>query len=237
MEIVIFKNYNDLSHQARNIIIRQLREKDNSLFCASTGNSPKRTYELLVEDYKDDPGLFSRLRIIKLDEWGGVPINDPHTCESYLHKHLVGPLNITETRYFSFSSDPLDPDLECKRIQKILDEKAPIDLCILGLGLNGHIAFNEPDEYLLPNCHIAKLTRKSMGHPMSTGMGKEPSYGLTLGMADILQSRKIIILITGSAKKAITKEFLSGKMTTSVPASWLWLHSNVTCLIEEDVML
>lgn len=237
MEIVIFKNYNDLSHQARNIIIRQLKEKDNSLFCASTGNSPKRTYELLVEDYKDDPGLFSRLRIIKLDEWGGVPIDDPHTCESYLHKHLIGPLNITKTRYFSFSSDPPDPDLECKRIQKTLDEEAPIDLCILGLGLNGHIAFNEPGEYLQPNCHIANLTRKSMGHPMSTGMGKEPSYGLTLGMADILQSRKIIFLITGSAKKAITKEFLSGKMTTSVPASWLWLHSNVTCLIEEDVML
>ena len=75
-----------------------------------------------------------------------------------------------------------------------------------------------------------------MDHPMSIGMEKEPSYGLTLGMADILQSRKIIILISGPTKQAITKEFLSGKMTTSVPASWLWLHPNVTCLIEEDVM-
>ena len=236
MDIEIFENHNDLSQHARNIVVRQLREKSDSLLCTSTGNTPVRTYELLVEDYKLDPGLFSQLRIIKLDEWGGVPIDDPQTCESYLQKHLIGPLNIPETRYFSFSSDPLDPDQECKRIQETLVRQVPIDLCILGLGINGHIAFNEPSEYLQPNCHIANLTRKSMQHPMSTGMGKIPTYGLTLGMADILQSRKIIILISGSAKQAITKELLSGKMTTSVPASWLWLHPNVTCLIEENAI-
>ena len=175
MDIEIFENHNDLSQHARNIVVRQLREKSDSLLCTSTGNTPVQTYELLVEDYKLDPGLFSQLRIIKLDEWGGVPIDDPQTCESYLQKHLIGPLNIPETRYFSFSSDPLDPDQECKRIQETLVRQAPIDLCILGLGINGHIAFNEPSEYLQPNCHIANLTRKSMQHPMSTGMGKIPT--------------------------------------------------------------
>lgn len=102
--------------------------------------------------------------------------------------------------------------------------------------MNGHLAFNEPADFIQPNCHFADLTKMSQEHSMTLGMLHKPVYGLTLGMADILRSKVILMLISGSQKKRIVREFLSKKITTKVPASFLWLHPNVFCLIEKDAM-
>lgn len=206
------------------------------LLCAATGSSPTGTYHFLSEEYEKTPSIFDELRIIKLDEWGGVDLNHPATCETYLQTHLLKPLNITRDRYTGFDSNSMDAVKECQRIQEKLNNELPIDLCILGLGINGHIAFNEPDDYLAPHCHVAKLSESSLSHPMTNHPGVKPTYGLTLGMADILNSRTILLLVHGSQKKPVFENFLSKRITTAIPASFLWLHSNVICLTTEDLM-
>ena len=123
-----------------------------------------------------------------------------------------------------------------KRIQKEYDHFGSIDVCILGLGINGHVALNEPSDFLEPRAHMAKLSELTLQHLMIQEMSKRPSFGLTLGMADILQSKMIILLISGATKKRITGKFLSGKLTTSLPASFLWLHSNIECLVDKDAL-
>lgn len=236
MKIIKLNDYEALSHEAASLITGYLNKNKQSLLCAATGSSPTGTYAELKKSFEWQPELFSGIRVIKLDEWGGLPMDNPSTCESYLQKHIIAPLHVSKDRYISFQSDPKDPSIECRRIQLELNEKGPIDICILGLGMNGHLALNEPEASLEAGTHVAKLSPSSLGHPMIGTSGNKPAYGLTLGMADILQSSCILMLISGSKKKNITSAFLNGKISTALPASFLWLHPNVVCLVDRDAL-
>lgn len=230
MQIQHFDSEKALAAAASEIIRQAIQKKPNLLLCAATGNTPTLTYQALVTQKSLFPS--DQLRIFKLDEWGGVSMDHPGTCESYLQEHLIRPLNIPADRYFSFQSNPVDPQQECIRIQHLLQQEGPIDLCVLGLGVNGHLAFNEPGAYLQPHCHIAQLTQDSLGHSMAKDMQGAKLYGLTLGMADILAAREILLLISGPAKVEVTQRLLEAKISTQLPASFLWLHSNVKVLIQ-----
>lgn len=232
MQFRIFDSMNDLSEYASDLIISAIVASNNLLLCTATGNSTTETYRQLVR--KKDSFPAADLRIIKLDEWGGVPADHPMTCETYLQQKLLQPLRIKPDNYISLNSDADDPDKECSRIQQLLESKGPIDLCILGIGINGHIAFNEPDSFLNPDCHKARLSTSSLNHPMVRETGVVPKYGLTLGMANILKSRRILLLISGKSKAEITQAFMQKKIDTQLPASFLWLHPDVLCLCDRD---
>ncbi len=236
MEITRLNSYEAISREAASLILKEIRKKNSSVLCAATGNSPQGTYALLKQSFDLQPGLFSKIRVIKLDEWGGVPIDNPGTCERFLLDHLVGPLHIEQERYISFESNPKDPVLECERIQFEIRKIGPIDICILGLGMNGHLALNEPGEQLEPDVHVANLSESSLTHSMVNKMEIKPSYGLTLGIADIMQSAFILLIISGAKKKNITAELLTRKISTRLPASLLWLHPNVICLADQEAL-
>ena len=230
MHIQHFDSEKSLAAAASQIILQAIQRKPNLLLCAATGNTPTATYQALVAERFLFPN--DQLRLFKLDEWGGVPMDHPGTCEAYLQEHLLQPLNIPVDRYFSFHSNPADPQQECARVKQLLQKEGPIDVCVLGLGVNGHLAFNEPGAYLQPHCHVAELTEDSIGHSMAKDMQDVKLYGLTLGMSDILAAKEIILLISGPAKVAITQRFLEAKISTQLPASFLWLHPNVQVLIQ-----
>lgn len=236
MKIEICNSYEAISLRAKDEIVETLLLNKDLLVCTASGGSPTCLYKKLAGEALVRPQLFEQLRVVKLDEWGGVSMKYPGTCECYLQQEVIVPLLISADRYISFRSDADDPGKECERIQSRLAQQGPIDICILGLGMNGHIAFNEPSAFLQPHCHVATLSDSSMSHPMVAGEDQKPTYGLTLGMADILQSKKIIILINGAKKKGVTQEFLSAKITTALPASFLWLHPDVLCLIDSEAM-
>lgn len=236
MNIHIFPDYHALSSQASSLIISELKLKPNLLLCTATGNSPTLAYQHLAEAYQQQQEIFSELRIIKLDEWGGVSMDNPQSCEAYLRKYILTPLHISPNRYLGFDSKAESPEKECDRINQLLVQQGSIDVCVLGLGINGHIAFNEPATNLEPYAHVAKLSSESMQHSMSIAMNEQISYGLTLGMANILQSKLILILVSGEVKREIAQKFLSGKITSDLPASLLWLHHNTICLIDEAAL-
>ena len=233
MKITILDTHEDLSRVASAMIIQQLETDPDLLLCAATGNTPSRTYALLAEEYQRRPERFAGLRVLKLDEWGGLAADDPGSCEYYLRTRLVDPLQITGQRYTGFRNDPEDPETECKRMQTELSASGRIGCCILGLGVNGHIGFNEPAAFLQPGCHVARLAPTTVQHTMVEGKQHLPSYGLTLGIADILQARMILLLISGGSKTEITRQFLRQRVTPELPASFLWLHDNVCCLLDK----
>jgi galactosamine-6-phosphate isomerase len=236
MKIEVAESYEELSQKAKNLVVQEIEKNKRLLLCTATGSSPTGMYQHLCGEFQENPELFSQLRIIKLDEWGGVEMDQPGTCEQYLQQNLLQPLQIPESRYIGFNSNPENPCLECEKIQDKLKTEGPIDLCILGIGLNGHLAFNEPADYLQPFCHVAELSEMTLQHAMASKMNFKPSYGLTLGMADILHSKMILILISGKEKQDIVRKFLSKKVSSSVPASFLWIHPNVHCLITKDAL-
>jgi len=221
-----------MSRAAADLVLEELRRKPDLLLCTATGASPTRTYQLLAEERERDPALFQRLRILKLDEWGGLAMDDPGSCETYLQQYVLGPLGVSKDRYVGFQSQPRDPEAECARIQTWLNSNGPVDVCILGLGTNGHLAMNEPAEALKPFAHVAQLAKTTLGHSMLAQSARRPSFGLTLGLSDIFQSRKIALPVIGSQKSEQLARLMKGEISTQFPASLLWLHPAVTCFCE-----
>ena len=235
MEFNFCDNYEEMSRKASDFLIKELKHNPNILICTATGNSPAGTYQNLVIAYQEKKELFSALRIIKLDEWAGIPFENEHTCEAYIQHKIIRPLDIDADRYISFESNPQSFSDECERMKKELAKNGPIDICILGLGKNGHIGLNEPSLKLQPFCHLITLSKASLHHEMLKNLGKKPEVGLTLGIADILRSKKIILLVTGKNKERVTKRLFEQKISTEVPASMLWLHPNVQCFIDSNL--
>lgn len=225
-----------MSNSAAALVIEEIVKQSDLLLCAATGSSPEGLYKKLAHIASRERQLFKKLRILKLDEWGGVPVNHVVTCEYFIRNRLLGPLSIPMEHYISFDSYPEEPEIECARIRSLVEKEGPIDICILGLGRNGHLALNEPAAELEPFCHVAELSEESLQHPMISDLASKPQYGLTLGMKEILSSRKIIMLVSGKEKKQIAEKFLNGKVSTDLPASFLWLHPQVECLVDQEIM-
>lgn len=232
---MIFYQYDSLdemNNQVSEVVIALLKNNTKALLCPATGNSPTGMYKKLVE--KKDRFSAEGLRFIKLDEWYGPGMDNPGTCEYYLHQHLIKPLNIKAEQVVGFTSDTPTPELECERIQDYLNDNGPIDLCILGLGKNGHIAFNEPAAELHAGVHVSTLTQESLDHGMAKIANTKLEFGLTLGMGDILQSKMIILMVNGPHKREVLNKLLSSNISTNLPASFLWLHPNVYCYYTDE---
>jgi len=228
------RDYEEMSRRAASSVIAAATAKSDFLLCAPTGNSPVGLYQELIREGARQPDLRRSLRVVKLDEWLGVPADHPASCEHFLQSRLVGPLAIAAERYLSFDSKPKDPVRECARISAELERQGPIDVCILGLGRNGHVGLNEPAPNLQPHCHVAKLSAETFGHAMMGGLEAKPAFGLTLGIGDILAARKIVLLVTGAGKERAIARFLEATITTDLPATFLWLHHDVEVFLDDS---
>ncbi|MEX0612164.1 MAG: 6-phosphogluconolactonase [Pirellulales bacterium] len=231
LEPLVLADYEALSQHAAHWLVARLREQPAALLCLAAGSTPLRTYELLAQRGAAEPTLFERCRLLKLDEWGGLEPDDPATCDAQLRSSLVSPLGLSD-RYVAFDSQPQNLEAECERIAEWLKRNGPIDTCVLGLGLNGHVGFNEPADLLRPHAHVATLSESSLTHAMLRRSMRRPTYGLTLGMADLLQSQHVLLLVSGAAKRDALKRMLSGQITTDFPASLLQLHRNVLLICD-----
>ena len=237
MNIVSCADYDEMSRRAAESVLADLGDNTKMLLCATSGHSPLAVYQILAKEFKEDPEVFSEMRILMLDEWYGLPIDDPSSGKAFTQNNVIQPLSITKERFFYFESNAPIPEKECERISRVLKEQGPIDLCILGLGMNGHLGFNEPADSLTPQCHVAILSEATKKHAMISELASAPQIGMTLGMADILQSKKIILLLTGPSKGKVIAELLSRKISTHLPASLLWLHPNVDCYLDRTSCL
>jgi galactosamine-6-phosphate isomerase len=234
VHIHVSADHEEMSRRAAAAIAGEVRKEAHLLLGAATGATPMRAYARLAETRARAPSLFRTLRVVKLDEWLGLPERHPATCESYLGRHLLQPLGVTGARYEGFRTRPKDPVAECARMAAWLARHGPIGLCVLGLGRNGHLLMNEPAASLPPGAHVARLTAMTRRHSMVRGLKTPPRRGLTFGLADILRSRSILLLVSGRHKRGALARVLGGDVTTRCPASLLWLHPDVTVLCDRE---
>lgn len=235
IEFIETKDFEELSRISAEVMADCVRRKPDSLFCLATGSSPSRAYEIFVELVKKEKINVQNLRILKLDEWWRVNENDPCTCENFIQTRIMHPLNISPKNYISFNSDTPDANVECNRISQLIQDQGPIDLCILGIGKNGHLGLNEPGVYLTPFTHLVELNDKTKTHDMLSKTNITIEYGMTIGMADIIRSRKVLFIVAGEEKNDSFNVFLKGQIRSDLPASILWLHPNVLCVFESKL--
>jgi galactosamine-6-phosphate isomerase len=234
LPIDVFDSYEAMSRQAARLVVAELERQPGLIFCASAGGTPTRLYELLAERYRRQPRLFEKMRVLKIDEWGGVPPSSPASCEFDLRTKLLDPLHIGRDRYVGFRAEAKDPHAECARLAQQISRQGPIDICILGLGVNGHVAMNEPASALAPHVHVARLAPSSTNHTMLGQLRNKPRYGLTVGMTDILSSRIVLLLVNGKHKRDAMRRLLTPSVTTQFPASFIWLHPRARVLCDAE---
>lgn len=236
MHLEVVKDYETLSRRAEQRIVRALHASPSLLLGVATGATPARTYERLARRREAEPGLFRALRIVGLDEWLGLPAGHAGSCKRYIRERLLQPLGVPASRYQGFPADPPSPVAEARRMSRWLARHGPLDLCVLGLGRNGHLLMNEPAAALPPSAHVARLAASTRRHTMIQGLSSPPRRGLTLGLGEVLRSRSILLLVSGAAKRNALARTLEGHVTTRCPASFLWLHPDVTVICDREAV-
>lgn len=232
MRVLVVKDYEAMSGRAETLVVHALRRKPRLLLGVATGASPKGLYARLAK--RTNTGLFRRLRVVGLDEWLGLPRGHRGSCEHYIQEMILDPLGVPRRRYQGFRAGSPNLQAEARRLSRWLDREGPLDLAILGLGRNGHLLMNEPAPALQPQAHVARLAESTRSHTVIQGLRTPPRQGLTLGMAEVLHSRAILLLVSGRAKEAALKRALDGPVSTRCPASLLWLHPAVTVVCDRD---
>lgn len=234
MEFIKVKNYDELSKLAAQIISNQVKEKENSVLGLATGSSPIGTYENLVNEYKNGNLDFSKVTSVNLDEYIGLDENNDQSYRYFMNKHLFSHINIKET--FVPSGVNADMEAECKAYDKKIEDLGGIDLQLLGIGLDGHIGFNEPDEIFEKDTHIVTLDPSTIeaNARFFNSIDDVPTKAITMGMLPIMQAKKVLLIANGQNKKDILDKAFYGPITPKVPASILQLHKNVTVIFSEN---
>jgi glucosamine-6-phosphate isomerase len=235
MKVITFKDYHELSEFAANDIADVIKLKPDLLLCMASGETPKLTCELLVKKLKEDKIDYSRIILIGLDEWVNVPPHNAGSCYHFFQTILIGPLSLEDSQYFLFNG--LDPDLdnECAKMDKLINDNGGIDLMVVGIGMNGHIGFNEPGTSFNNFCCITALDEvtRSVGQKYF----HEPTEihkGITIGLAHLLNAKKVFLLANGLKKAALIKNAVEGSVTENFPASIIQKHDNGLVLIDEE---
>lgn len=236
MKLVVVKDYEGLSRKAARFVAHELIAKPNLVLALPTGDTPKGMYNFLIRLYQEGLLDFSQAITFNLDEYLGLPPDHPQSFRSYMHEHLWNHVNLKRENTHIPNSLAHDLEAECRRYEEMIEKAGGIDLAVLGLGENGHIAFNEPGTPFESLTHVALLsleTRKEEAQAFG-GLENVPTHAITMGIKTIMRSRKILLLVAGKRKASVLAQALLGPVTPEIPASVLQLHPELTVVVDEE---
>lgn len=228
MLITQAKHYEELSQLAVTKLLDVIHQTPHPVICLATGASCQRMYELFVQIVNEQQIDISHVTFVKLDEWVGVPSDDPCTCSYYLQTNIFQQLHQPYQELVEMKSDTEHIEEELQKMDAFLQQH-PLDLMILGLGMDGHLGLNEPSDALHYGCHKIALHEVTKTHTML--QGKQVNYGMSIGMQGIFEAKQILMLVCGERKEEAYQGFMSKQITTQLPASFLWLHPNCDTIV------
>lgn len=237
MKIIKVKDEIELGIKASELVKEVLKSKTNPVLGLATGSTPETMYEQLVAAYQNGEISFKNVVTFNLDEYVGLDEANEFSYHYYMNEKLFDHVDIDKKNTYIPNGNAEDLEAECAAFESAIQELGPIDLQILGVGLNGHIGFNEPGTPFTSRTHVATLeesTRKANSR-FFTSLDEVPKYALTMGLATIMDAKKIVLLVQGEHKKAILHEIVHGDVTEEVPASVLKLHPDVVVITDLDV--
>lgn len=235
MKLSIFDTYEGLSAFAAGQILETIKSNPQTTLCLATGDSPKLTYRLFVKEVVKQKINLGRVHFVALDEWMGVPPSNPGSCHYFLNENLFSPLQIKKDNIHLFDAFAKDATKECEKMNEAIKTLKGIDLMLVGVGMNGHIGFNEPGASESNYAHVADLdsTTQQVGQKYfseQTALAK----GITLGLAQFFEAKNVLMLANGKKKSSIIKNALEGNISTQVPASLIRKHKNAQVLIDSE---
>ena len=236
LKVTVFKDERTLARTLAAHIAATLDATPDLVLGLPTGRTPVRTYHELGTLYARGRVDFSRVTTFNLDEFLGIGPDHPGSYRMFMQEHLFSRVNIRPEGINVLNGAAPDPDAECARYEQAIADAGGIGLQLLGIGTNGHIGFNEPARELAATTHRVALTwstRRSNAALFGGDPEQVPHEALSMGMATILQSRRIVLAATGKSKARCIERVLKGPITTKLPASFLQLHPAVEIMLDE----
>ena len=238
MQIYRAKDYHDMSRKAANIISAQVIMKPSCVLGLATGSAPIGTYRQLIEWYEKGDLDFAHVTSVNLDEYKGLSGDNDQSYRYFMNHNFFSHINIPMERTFVPNGLEKNSDAACAAYNEIIRSCGGIDLQLLGLGHNGHIGFNEPGEAFEKETHCVDLTESTIEANKRFFEKEEdvPRQAYTMGIKNIMQARKILLVVSGEDKADILAQVLEGPITPQVPASILQLHNDVTVVADEAAL-
>lgn len=238
MKIIVSKDYDEMSKKASDLVVSLLKEKPQAKLGLATGSSPVGLYKNLIKASDEGEITFKWVKTINLDEYVGIDPSNEQSYQYFMNKNLFNHVNIDKKNTHLPKADQVD-DKYAKEYDKLIDDFGPRDLQVLGLGSNGHIAFNEPSDKLNKRTSIVKLADETIKANSRFFKSEEdvPKYAISMGMSDAFNAKTLIVLASGKNKReAVRKIIEEDKVYSNFPASFLSLHPNVYLFVDKEAM-
>jgi len=235
MRVIIEHDYDAMSRRAAEFVTELLQRKPNAVLGLATGSTPLGLYKELIRRHREEGLDFSKVTTFNLDEYYGLPPNHPQSYSYFMRENLFKHINIPESHINIPSGTAKNVYAWCENYERRIREVGGIDLQVLGIGSDGHIAFNEPGSSLGSRTRPKTLTAETIrDNARFFGPGEEvPKFAITMGVGTILEAKMCLILASGEKKARIWAEFIEGPVTTQVTASALQLHPKVIAICDE----
>ena len=236
MKIICCNDYKEMSRVGADLVADVIKNKPDCVLGLATGSTPEGLYAELISMYQKGELDFSAVTTVNLDEYYPISPENEQSYRYFMNTKLFDHVNVNKANTYVPDGSAADAAAEAARYEAFVRELGGADIQVLGIGRNGHIAFNEPAEALHPATHVTSLTADTVeaNARFFESIDQVPTLALTMGMGTILSAKKIIILANGKGKHEAIKAMLQGTVSTSCPASFLNLHADVTLICDHD---
>ncbi len=235
MLVIVKENYDEMSKEAAQIVINRLSRKPNLVLGLATGSTPLGLYKELIRMHKEEGFDFSRVTTFNLDEYVGLPPNHDQSYRYFMWNNLFKHINVPERHIHVPDGMAQDIDAHCDWYEEEMRKVGGIDLQILGIGANGHIAFNEPGSSLGSRTRVKTLTEKTRrdNARFFKSMNEVPKYALTMGVGTVMDAKELILVANGAGKADAIKAAVEGPLTGQCPASVIQLHRKTFVILDK----
>lgn len=235
MNLIRAKDYDQLSRIAAGLIAAQINRKPDCVLGLATGSSPIGTYQQLIAMYQAGDVDFSKVRTVNLDEYVGLTVDHPQSYARFMREQLFDHVNIDLANTNIPNGMAEDPAAECRRYDAVIRGFGGTDLQLLGLGHDGHIGFNEPDDHFTFGTSCATLAQTTIeaNKRFFASIDEVPRLALSMGVYDIMMAKSIVMVVSGADKAEAVKAMLQGPVTPQFPASILQYHPCCTVVADE----
>lgn len=234
MQIFVDDTYEAMSKRVADDITSHFKQVIQPLLCVASGDSPKGLYRELAGRQNASLLDTSNWFFLGLDEWVGLGRNDEGSCRYMLTKDVFTPLSVKDEKICCFDGNA-NPAAECVRIENFITQRGGIDIALLGIGMNGHVGLNEPGTSPLLHSHVSVIDEvtKTVGQKYFS-RPQTLTEGITLGLATLMQAKRLFLLVSGEKKALILQRALEGDVTADIPASMIREHPGFTVYADKE---
>jgi glucosamine-6-phosphate deaminase len=235
MRARVFPDYEAMSAAAADAVAQRLEEEPSTVLMLPTGTTPLGMYRRLVETYRAGGISCAGATFFNLDEYLGLPPDHAASYHVYMKENFYGLIDADPARIFVPDGAAPDPEAECERYEAAIAEAGGIDVCVLGIGRNGHIGFNEPGAPFDSRTRVVELSESTRKvNAADFAAERAPGRAITVGMATIFESSAVVLLASGTNKAGAVAAAVEGDVSESMPASMLRSHPNAGLFLDED---